>query len=58
MAFKDRMGIVEELKVEMVETRHELVLEFKRALTQEEWREVIEAARSLPYVQELRAETK
>lgn len=35
---------------------HELVLEFHRVLTPEEWRVVTNAARDLPYVQHLRAE--
>lgn len=35
---------------------HELVLEFHRVLTVEEWMTVGEAAQQLPYVQHLRAE--
>jgi len=35
---------------------HELVLEFHRVLTPEEWRLVVNEAQQLPYVQHLRAE--
>jgi hypothetical protein len=35
---------------------HSLTLQFGRTLSQQEWREVIEAARKLPYVKGLRAD--
>lgn len=60
MAFKDGIGVQEELRVEMISlpSKHELVLEFNRFLTEDEWREVVEKARTLPYVKGLRAESK
>src|SRR6187431_1481283 len=36
---------------------HTLTLVFHRFLSQDEWREVVEAAQRLPYVQELRADS-
>lgn len=35
---------------------HTLTLEFGRLLTEAEWRDIVERARQLPYVQHLRAD--
>lgn len=61
MAFKDGVGMTEELKVELVDppSKHELVLEFGRFLSEDEWRQVVDKVKSsIPYVQGLRAEAK
>lgn len=60
MAVKDGIGMTEELAVEVVSfTKHCLVLDFERFLSEDEWREVIEAIDAhVPHVKKKIAEAR